>query len=74
VISLVSLSGIVGHFAGGDSVPAALVVWFFVGSLGGMIAGTAVGKRLAGRRLQQIFAMLIVAVGVFMIARNLIWN
>ncbi|HJS08572.1 MAG TPA: sulfite exporter TauE/SafE family protein [Pirellulales bacterium] len=74
VISLVSVSGIVGHFVGGDSVPAALVVWFLAGSLGGMIAGTGVGKRLAGRRLQQVFAMLIVAVGVFVIARNLIWD
>jgi uncharacterized membrane protein YfcA len=74
VISLVSVSGIVGHFAGGDSVPAALMVWFLAGSLGGMLAGTAAGKRLAGRRLQQVFAMLIVAVGVFVIARNLISN
>jgi uncharacterized membrane protein YfcA len=74
VISLVSVSGIVGHFVGGDSVPAALVVWFLAGSLGGMIAGTGVGKRLAGRRLQQVFALLIVAVGVFVIARHLIWD
>jgi uncharacterized membrane protein YfcA len=74
VISLVSVSGIVSHFVGGDSVPAALVVWFLAGSLGGMLAGTAVGRRLAGRRLQQVFAMLIVAVGVFVIARNLNWD
>jgi hypothetical protein len=38
-----------------------------------MVAGTAAAKRLAGPRLQQVFAVLIVAVGVFVIARNL-WS
>jgi uncharacterized membrane protein YfcA len=73
VIALVGLSGIVSHFVGGDAVPANLAVWFLAGSLGGMLGGTAVGKRLAGRRLQQVFAVLIVGVAVYVIARNL-WS
>jgi uncharacterized membrane protein YfcA len=72
VISLVSVSGIVSYFVAGDSVPSALVVWFLAGSLGGMFAGTAVGKRVAGRRLQQVFAALIVCVAIYVIARN-VW-
>jgi uncharacterized membrane protein YfcA len=71
VIALVSVSGIVSYFVAGNTVPADLVFWFLVGSLGGMFAGTAAAKRLASRRLQQVFAVLIVAVGVFVIARNL---
>jgi uncharacterized membrane protein YfcA len=73
VIALVSVSGIVSYFVGGNTVPAGLVVWFLVGSLAGMLAGTAAAKRLASRRLQQVFAVLIVAAGVFVIARNL-WS
>jgi uncharacterized membrane protein YfcA len=65
------VSGIVSHLAGGNSLPAPFVVWFVAGSLGGMAAGTAAGKRLAGPRLQQAFAALIVGVAVFVIARNL---
>jgi uncharacterized membrane protein YfcA len=71
IIALVSASGIVSHFLAGDTVPGAVVLWFLSGSLSGMLAGTALGKRLPGRRLQQIFALLIVGVAIFVIARNL---
>jgi uncharacterized protein len=73
VISLVSLSGIAGHFLGGNTVPGGLLVWFLAGSLGGMLLGTAAAKRLGGQRLQQTFAVLVVAVGLFVIARN-VWS
>jgi uncharacterized membrane protein YfcA len=73
VIALVSMSGIVSQFLAGNTVSAHLVLWFLAGSLGGMFAGTAAGKRLPGRRLQQVFAILIVGVAIFVIARNL-WS
>ena len=41
--------------------------------LGGGSWGTALANVLAGRRLQQVFAAVIVAVGVFVITRN-VWS
>jgi uncharacterized membrane protein YfcA len=71
VIALVSISGIASHFAVGGSVPWLVTLSFLAGSLGGLLAGTALAKQLAGPRLQQVFAAAIVTVGVFVIVRNL---
>jgi uncharacterized membrane protein YfcA len=73
VITLVSLSGIASHFLTGGNVPWEITWLFLVGGLAGMWAGTAIASRLAGRRLQQVFATAIVGVGVFIIARN-VWS
>jgi uncharacterized membrane protein YfcA len=71
VIALVSLAGIASHMIGGGRVPWMVALPFLLGSLAGLAAGTALAQRLAGPRLQQIFAGAIVAVGLFVIARNL---
>ncbi|MCU0876978.1 MAG: sulfite exporter TauE/SafE family protein [Pirellulaceae bacterium] len=71
VISLVSLSGITGHFMAGNRVPWDVGMPFLLGSVGGLFAGTALARNLAGPRLQQVFATAIVAVGLFVIVRNL---
>lgn len=71
VITLVSLTGVAGHFMTGGTVPWLTTVLFLIGSLAGMWAGTAIASRLAGRRLQQLFAATVVAVGVFIITRNI---
>ena len=71
VITLVSLSGIASHFFAGDSVPEGITALFLAGSLAGLFVGTAIAKRLAGPRLQQVFAAAIVVVGLFVIIRNL---
>lgn len=73
VITLVSLSGIASYFLAGGVVPWQITVVFLAGGLGGMWAGTALANRLAGRRLQQIFAGAIILVGIFVITRNL-WS
>jgi uncharacterized membrane protein YfcA len=73
VITLVSLSGIASHFIAGGGVPWQITTLFLVGSLAGMLVGTALTNLLAGRRLQQVFAAAIVAVGVFVITRN-VWS
>jgi uncharacterized membrane protein YfcA len=72
VIMLVSLSGISGHFLNGGHVPWDITVLFLVGSLSGLFAGTAFARKLAGHRLQQLFAAAIVVVGVFVVVRNLV--
>jgi len=73
VITLVSLSGIAGHFMTGGSVPWEITLLFLLGGLAGITAGTAIASRLAGRRLQQVFAAAIIGVGVFIITRN-VWS
>jgi uncharacterized membrane protein YfcA len=72
VITLVSFSGIAGHFLAGNTVPGELLAWFLGGSLAGMPIGASASKWLGGIRLQQTFAAIIVLVGVFVIARN-VW-
>jgi uncharacterized membrane protein YfcA len=73
VITLVSLSGIAGHFLAVGTVPWTLTGMFLAGSLAGLAAGSCLASRLAGPRLQQVFATAIVLVGVFVIVRN-IWS
>jgi uncharacterized membrane protein YfcA len=73
VITLVSLSGIASHFITGNSIPWQITMLFVTGGLAGMWAGTALANVLAARRLQQVFAAAIVAVGIFVITRN-VWN
>lgn len=72
VITLVSLSGIASYVINGGRIPLQITIMFLVGGLLGMWVGTGVAKRLAGRRLQQVFAAAIVAVGLFVIIRN-VW-
>ena len=71
VITLISLTGITSQFLGGASVPWLITLMFLLGSIAGLFAGTALSRRLASLRLQQVFAVAIVAVGIFVISRNL---
>ena len=71
VIALVSISGVVSHLLGGDEVPLSVTLPFLVGSQVGLLAGTALARRLAGPRLQRIFAVAIVGVAVFVAIRTL---
>jgi uncharacterized protein len=71
VITLVSGSGIASRVAAGLSVPASVTLLFLLGSLAGMWTGTAIAKHLPGPRLQQLFAAAILAVGIWIIARNI---
>lgn len=73
IMTLVSLSGIASHFTAGRSVPGEITVLFLLGGLVGMWIGTAVGQRVAGPRLQQVFAAAIVVVAVWTITRS-IWS
>jgi uncharacterized membrane protein YfcA len=70
VITLVSLSAIAGVFVAGDEFPLAAVVPFLAGSLAGMFAGTAAARRIGGPALQKGFAVAILGVAVWVIAKN----
>jgi uncharacterized membrane protein YfcA len=71
IITLTSAVGIATQFASGGTVPWSVAIPFLIGSIAGLFAGTALGARLAGPRLQQVFALAIVAVGAFVIVRNI---
>jgi uncharacterized membrane protein YfcA len=71
IITLTSAVGIATQFASGGTVPWSVAIPFLIGSIAGLFAGTALAGRLAGPRLQQVFALAIVSVGAFVIVRNL---
>lgn len=70
VIALVSLSGIFFQFAAGHRVPPQLTLLFVAGGIAGLFIGQQIGRRLSGPALQKTFAIAILAVAVFVIARN----
>ena len=73
IMTLISVMGIATQFGSGGTVPWSVTPPFLLGSVAGLFAGTALARRLAGPRLQQVFATAIVAVGVFVIVRN-VWT
>jgi uncharacterized membrane protein YfcA len=72
VITLVSLSAVAGVFVAGDPFPAESVAPFLVGSLAGMALGTAAARRIGGPVLQKSFAVAILGVAVWVIAKNVL--
>jgi uncharacterized membrane protein YfcA len=71
VIALIGAAGVVAHIASGHTMPLAVTVWFISGGLAGMLAGIALGRRISGPRLQQLFALAIVAVAAYVVLRSL---
>jgi uncharacterized membrane protein YfcA len=70
VISLVSVSGIVSHVLGGQSVPGDVAGLFVIGGLAGLWLGQRVSHRISPSVLQRIFAVVILLVAVFVILKN----
>ena len=70
VITLVSLSGIGGYLATGRELPLELVWLFAAGGIGGLFGGAWLAQRLAGPRLQRVFAAAIVLVAAFVLLKN----
>jgi uncharacterized membrane protein YfcA len=69
VIALTSASALIAHLATGR-VDWAVVASFTAAAIAGEIAGSRVGSRLSSARLTQVFAVLIVGVALFLIAKN----
>ncbi|MFN0129458.1 MAG: sulfite exporter TauE/SafE family protein [Verrucomicrobiales bacterium] len=70
VILLISLAGVAGSLTPGHDWPWRLAGFFMVGGLGGMAGGSAIRNRLPPRQLQQVFAIAMWLVAVFMLAKN----
>ncbi|PQO43431.1 sulfite exporter TauE/SafE family protein [Blastopirellula marina] len=71
VIAIISVSGVTSHLIAGRSIEPMLTLLFIAGGVGGLFAGQAIGKRLSGAALQKGFAVVIVAVAMFVIAKTL---
>ena len=70
VMSLVGLAGVAGHLWQGREVPWELTLLFVAGSVPGLFVGSALTRRLSRPLLSRIFAVMILAVAVFVIART----
>ncbi|MSR55773.1 MAG: hypothetical protein EXS09_21220 [Gemmataceae bacterium] len=70
VIALVSLSGIGSHLLAGRMISVETTAWFVEGGVIGMFVGNWAVQRLSGPALQQVFAVAIVAVAIFVIFRT----
>lgn len=70
VMSLVGLAGVGGHLWQGREIPWEVTLLFVAGSMPGLFVGSALTRRLSRPLLSRIFAVMILAVAVFVIART----
>jgi uncharacterized membrane protein YfcA len=71
VMSLVGLAGVAGHLLQGREVPWEVTLLFVAGSVPGLFIGSALTRQLPRALLSKIFAAMILAVAVFVIARTM---
>ena len=71
VITLVCASGLSSFLLGGGGLPLAVTAWFAIGGILGMAIGTVVARRLSPVGLQKVFAVAIVGIAIFVLAKNL---
>jgi uncharacterized membrane protein YfcA len=72
VMSLVGAAGVASHVAAGQAIPADIALGFVAGSIPGLCAGSFIGRRLTGPLLSRIFAVAIVCVATFVIAKTVL--
>jgi uncharacterized membrane protein YfcA len=72
VMTLVGISGVAAHVTSGRSIPLPIAAGFVTGSIPGLFVGSFLGRRLTGPLLSRVFAVAIVCVAVFVIARSLL--
>jgi len=72
VMSLVGLAGVAGHLLQGREVPWEVTLLFVAGSVPGLFIGSALTRKLPRALLSKIFAAMILAVAVFVIARTML--
>ncbi len=70
VITLVGMSAVASQLAAGRTIPMGIAGAFVAGSIPALVAGSAIGRRLTGPTLARAFAVAIVAVATFMIAKT----
>jgi uncharacterized membrane protein YfcA len=71
VMMLVGMAAVASQTLAGRTIPLDLTVAFVAGSVPGLLTGSALGRRLTGPLLARGFAITIVAVAIFVLAREL---
>ncbi|AWN17630.1 sulfite exporter TauE/SafE family protein [Salinisphaera sp. LB1] len=71
VIALVGLSGVISAVVAGRHIQPVLTGLFIVGGIMGMGAGRTLAQYLAGRTLQRVFALGMIAIAVMMLLERL---
>lgn len=70
VMTLVGTAAVVTQLATGRTVPPDVTAGFVTGSVPALLVGSAIGRRVSGPVLARIFAVAIVLVAAFMIAKT----
>jgi uncharacterized membrane protein YfcA len=70
VMTLVGTAAVASQIVAGRAIPADVTMGFVAGSIPGLFAGSFIGRRLTGPLLARIFAVAIVAVATFVIAKT----
>ncbi len=70
VIVMTSVSGFLGHLRFG-AVDIKIVELFALGSLAGVLSGTALAGRMSGQKLSKAFGWFIIIVALYLIYKNL---
>jgi uncharacterized membrane protein YfcA len=70
VMTLVGAAGVASQAAAGRGIPLDIAGGFVAGSIPGLLAGSLLGRRFTGPLLSKIFALAIVLVATFMIAKT----
>ena len=73
VISLVSASGVISQLASGQQLQWQTAALFVAGGLPGLTAGQTAARYLSTSTLQKVFAVAILLVAIFVLAKNSAW-
>ena len=73
VISLVSASGVISQLSAGQHLQWQTAALFVAGGLPGLSAGQTAARYLSASTLQKVFAVAILLVAMFVLARNTAW-
>jgi uncharacterized membrane protein YfcA len=69
IIAVTALAGLAAHLAAGGVDWSVTIAFAAAGAVGAWL-GVRGGRRVSGRRLSQLFALMLVAVAAFLLARN----
>lgn len=70
-VGLISISAVAAHLFAGQRIPWNITLFFALGGLGGISIGSSVTAHVSRSRLEQVFALAILAMAVVIIVRNL---
>jgi uncharacterized membrane protein YfcA len=70
VMTLVGAAAVAGQLASGRTLPLDVAVGFVAGSVPAVFVGAWIGRRLTGPTLARVFAVAILAVATFIIAKT----